>query len=220
MIQTALIFAAGRGERLRPLTDRLPKALCLVNGIPLIEYHVTALSQAGFTHIIINHAYLGDQIRRHLKNGAHFGLDITYSPEPPGALETGGAIIQALPQLGNEPFLTISADLFTTFPFHTLRLQLPYMAHLVLAPTSPTIPIGDFGLDAKGRVYLQPPAYTFGNIACFDPQLFHDLPLARLPLGRLLKQWIAQQKVTGELFHGAWHNIGSYTELQAVNHLR
>ncbi|MCX7116055.1 MAG: nucleotidyltransferase family protein [Gammaproteobacteria bacterium] len=216
-MKTALIFAAGRGERLRPLTDRMPKPMCLVKGMPLIEHHVRRLAAAGFTHVVINHAHLGGQIRQHLQQGAQFGIRITYSPEPPGALETAGAIIQALPFLGDAPFLTLSADLFTDYPFEHIELHPNYPAHLVLAPTSESIPKGDFGLNTQALVCNHPQRYTFGNIACFHPRLFQNLPRRRYPLGPLLRQWADAQWLTGEVYHGQWINIGSLAQLERAN---
>jgi MurNAc alpha-1-phosphate uridylyltransferase len=214
MITTALIFAAGRGERLRPLTDHLPKALCRVHGIPLIEHHVARLAQSGFTRIVINHAYLGGQIRRLLQKGQRYGIEIIYSPEPPGALETGGAIIQALPFLGTSPFLTLSADIFTDYPFAQMHLPEHASAHLVLAPVPPYLSKGDFTLNDSGWVaHTTHPPYTFGNLACFHPALFQNERLRRVPLGPFLKKLVQQQKVSGEVYRGTWINVGSLEQL-------
>ncbi|MBY0377209.1 MAG: NTP transferase domain-containing protein, partial [Gammaproteobacteria bacterium] len=121
-MKTAMILAAGRGDRLKPLTEKQPKAMCLVQQKPLIEHHVARLAELGFERIVINHAYLGSQIRRHLGTGSKWGIEICYAPEPPGGLETGGGIYNALPLLGKQPFVTVNADVFTDFNFRMLHL--------------------------------------------------------------------------------------------------
>jgi N-acetyl-alpha-D-muramate 1-phosphate uridylyltransferase len=214
MIKTALIFAAGRGERLRPLTDLLPKPMCQVGGIPLIEHLVRQLAQAGITHIVVNHAYLGSHIRRHLGNGLAFNLDISYSPEPPGALETGGGIIQALPLLGADPFLTVSADIFTNYPFANLTLRKCYQAHLVLVPKQTHTPNGDFGLNAEHLITNNPKTHTFGNIACFHPSLFKDRHLRRFRLADFLRPLAEAQMISGEVYNGTWLDTGSIERLK------
>ena len=212
-MKTALIFAAGRGERLRPLTDAIPKALCTVHNIPLIEHHVIQLARAGFERILINHAYLGDQIRRQLGSGARFGLEIIYLPEPPGALETGGAIVNALPYLDNAPFVTVSADIFTDYDFSTLRPPANQTAHLVLVPAHPAHPTGDFGLSNTHHITNTPRQYVFANIACFDPDLFKSYAPGRYPLAPWLRAWADQEKITGEIHSGVWFNIGTLERL-------
>lgn len=219
-MKTAIIFAAGRGERLRPLTDRICKAMCLINGIPLIEYHVRRLAEAGFKHLVINHAYLGSQIRRHLQDGKRFGVNISYSPEPPGALETGGAICQALPLLGQDPFIAISADIFTDFPFEKLSLPEGKACHLVLAPTCDYIPKGDFGLSSHHLVTNNPRTHTYANIACFHPRVFQSSPLRRFQLNTLLRSLVEQEQATGEIYTGQWINIGAKAQLSAAELLQ
>jgi MurNAc alpha-1-phosphate uridylyltransferase len=219
-MNTAFIFAAGRGERLRPLTDTRPKALMVVHGVPLIEHHVVRLAQAGFERILINHAYLGDQIKRHLGHGEKFGVDIIYLPEPPGALETGGALLHARPYLGHDPFITISADIFTDFNFSTLRQQTEKPVHLVLVPTEPAHPIGDFGLSEAQQITNTSRRYVFANIARFDPNVFQsNMPKHtphRTPLAPLLRHWVEQEQVSGQLYKGLWFNIGNEAQLSAA----
>lgn len=219
MIKTALVFAAGRGERLRPLTDRIPKPMCTVHGIPLIERLIRQLAVAGIEHVVINHAYLGSSIRRHLKKGQAFGLDISYSPEPPGALETGGGIIQALPLLGQEPFMTVSSDIITDFPFSSLKLREAYPIHLVLVPKQAHTPNGDFGLDTRGCISFDNKHFTFGNIACFHPRLFEHQHLRRLRLASFLKPLIQMHQVSGESYTGVWLDTGSIERLNMAERL-
>lgn len=218
MVKTAFIFAAGRGERLRPLTKTKPKALCSIHNIPLIEHHVRRLAQAGVSRVIINHAYLGWQIREHLKDGQAFGVRITYLPEPPGALETAGAIMQALPLL-SEPFLTVSADIFTDYPFQRLRLPQTSAAHVVLSPVPDYLSQGDFGLNAQGLIYPDKQGYTFANIACFDPSVFQRYTFGRFGLGRVLRELANEGRVSGEIYQGSWVNITTSSELALAESL-
>ena len=212
-MKTALILAAGRGERLKPLTDNIPKALCAVHHIPLIEHHVIRLARAGFERAIINHAHLGDQIKRHLGCGVRFGLEIIYLPEPPGAFETGGAVVNALPYLGEQPFVTLSADIFTDYDFSTLRRPNKNAAHLVLIQPHPAHPMGDFGLSSTHHVTNTPRTYVFSNIACFDPRLFREYSLGRYAMAPLLRQGADNGQVTGDVYHGVWFNIGTLERL-------
>lgn len=208
-MKTAMILAAGRGERLRPLTDSIPKALCKVHGIPLIEYHVTHLAHAGFNRIIINHAYLGGQIRQHLGNGARWDIEICYAPEPPGGLETGGGIFNALPFLGNAPFLTVNADIFTDFNFTTLALPEQSMAHLVVINKPPYLKNGDFGLSATGLLDNIHKQYTFSGIACYRPELFLSFKPGRYSIAPLLRTLASSGQLTGNAYIGKWVDIGS-----------
>ena len=219
-MKIAILLAAGRGERLRPLTDAIPKPLCHVQGLPLIEHHLVRLSQAGFRQIIINHAYLGDQIRQYLGNGSRWGLTILYSPEPPGALETGGGIYNALHRFGiNEPFITVNADIFTNYSFAELKIPKSSLAHLILAPNPFHNHKGDFGLSNKGEVTEENKDYTVVGIIGYDPQLFSQCQPGRYSVIPLIKKEIAKRKITGELFTGLWQDIGSLTRLKAANHL-
>ena len=213
-MKTAMILAAGRGERLRPLTDLTPKALCKVRGIPLIEHHVTHLVDAGFNRIIINHAYLGGQIRQYLGNGARWGVDIYYAPEPPGGLETGGGLLNALPLLGNAPFLTVNADIFTDFNFKTLKLPTNSMAHLIVIPKPHYLTHGDFGLSRTGLITNNEREYTFAGIACYRPECFDGLKPGRYSVTPLLRAWADAEQLTGEEHTGRWIDIGSPERLK------
>lgn len=216
-MKTALIFAAGRGERLKPLTDTCPKALCRIQGIPLIEYHVKHLSLAGFQTIIINHAYLGDMIRSHLGNGTRWNVNIHYSPEPPGALETGGALFNARQLIGNAPFVTVNADIITDYPFSTLSLPKNRIAHLVLVPQPAYYAHADFDLTTDGLLSLDEPQWTFSGIACYHPQLLHHLKPGRFSITPIIKQQSRLQQVSAELYHGEWIDIGTPERLKRAN---
>lgn len=219
-MKVAMILAAGRGERLRPLTDTLPKALCPVKGKPLIEHHVMRLAKAGFNRLIINHAYLGGQIRHYLGDGSHYGVEICYSPEPPGGLETGGGIVKALPLLGNEPFVTVNADIFTDFDFETLELDKIDCLHLILTHKNPELGHhGDFGLTPDNQVSNTNQDYTFTGIACYHPKLFTHCQAGRYSVTPLIRHWVTHNKVTGYLHEGTWSDVGSMERLHSLNQI-
>ncbi|MDH3763923.1 MAG: nucleotidyltransferase family protein [Gammaproteobacteria bacterium] len=210
----AMILAAGRGERLRPLTDRLPKPLLEVQGKPLIVYHLEALSRAGFSEVVINLSWLGDQIRALLGNGDAFGLTIEYSEEPE-ALETAGGIVQALPLLG-ERFVVVNADIFTDYDF---AIQKPDgIAHLVLVENPRHHAGGDFTLTKSTIGTEGTPRYTFSGISQFHRSFFAGLSPGKQALAPLLFAAAAKQRVTGELFHGSWSDIGTAQRLADLNH--
>lgn len=216
-MKTAMILAAGRGERLKPLTDTLPKAMCVVKGKPLIEHHVLALAKAGFERLVINHAYLGGAIRHHLGDGRQYGIEIIYSPEPPGALETGGAIVNALPLLGNTPFVTVNADVYTDFDFTTISLDSEFI-HLILVKNNSALKHhGDFGLTQENLVTNTHREYTFPGIACYHPQVFSQSKIGRYSVTSLIRQYVDIKKVTGSLYTGKWFDIGTYERLHAAN---
>ena len=217
MIKTAMILAAGRGERLKPITDFQPKALCTVHNIPLIEYHVANLACAGFNRLIVNHAYLGDQIRQHLGHGARWGIEIYYSPEPPGGLETGGGIVNALPLLGNQPFVTVNADIFTDYHFSALKLPVTSLAHLVLVKKPPYVGQGDFGISKSLQLDDINRDYTFSGIACYRPEVFNGCRPGRYSVTPLLRQLAMSGQATGELYRGKWFDIGTLERLQLAN---
>lgn len=216
-MKTAFIFAAGRGERLKPLTDHKPKALCTIHGIPLIEYHVQNLARAGFERLIINHAYLGGQIKQHFSHGAPFGLEILYAPEPPGGLETGGGIVNVLSLLGSEPFATINADIVTDFPFDTLCLPASGLTHLVLIKTPSYLLQADFGLNTARYVENTHRQYTFSGIACHHPRRFQSLHPGRYSLTPLLRFWANHHEVSGEVYEGEWCDVGTPDRLEELN---
>lgn len=209
-----MILAAGRGERMRPLTDKTPKSLLVVGGKPLIVRHIEKLAAAGFTGIVINHAHLGAIIEAALGTGARFGVDIAYSREAE-ALETAGGIAQALPLLGAAPFAVVNADVYSDFDYTRLagavgRIgQQDLWAHLVLVANPEHHAAGDFALH-DGRVAVDGARLTFSGIAAYCPAMFGTIPRgAKAPLAPLLRAAIAAQKVSGEHYCGRWRDIGT-----------
>ena len=218
-MKTAMILAAGRGERLKPLTEKSPKAMCLVGQRPLIEHHVDKLAGSGFERIIINHAYLGSAIRRHFGKGNKWGVEICYSPEPPGGLETGGGIYSALSLLGEKPFVTVNADVFTDYDFSSLTLSEGKMVNLVLVNNPEHNNKGDFDLIDQGQLSNQNKRYTFAGIACYHPQAFHQSQIGRYSVTPLLHELVSKQLATGELYQGLWVDIGSAERLRFANEI-
>lgn len=213
----AMILAAGRGERMRPLTDTTPKPLLPVAGRPLIAHHLAALAAAGITEVVINHAHLGDRIERVLGDGRDHGLAIRYSAEPEGALETGGGILQALPLLGDAPFVVVNGDVWCDFPFARLPARPDGLAHLVLVDNPPHHPRGDFAL-AAGRVRAHDgEALTYSGIAVLDPALFAGHAPGRFPLAPLLRAAIDHDAVSGEHWRGRWVDVGTPERLRELD---
>ena len=210
----AMILAAGRGERLRPLTDVTPKPLLEVQARPLIVHHLEALSTAGFTEVVINFSWLGKQIRDLLGNGAAFNLSIEYSEESE-ALETAGGIQQALPLLG-ERFIVVNADIFTDFDF-TRLMQIDSIAHLVLVENPPHHARGDFTLNESTLGIEGSPRYTFSGISQYHRSFFSGLAPGKHALAPLLFAAAEKHQVTGELFRGDWTDIGTLERLDALN---
>jgi len=215
----AMILAAGRGVRMRPLTDTTPKSLLAVGGKPLIAWQLEKLARAGFVELVINHAHLGHLIEAALGDGSRFGLSIRYSAESE-ALETAGGIALALPSLGAEPFLVINADSYSDYDYSRLPglLLADRLAHLVLVDNPPQHPRGDFALEAgrvreAGRRML-----TFSGIGVYAPRLFSGIPpRAKVPLAPLLRKAMAADRVSGEHYRGRWHDVGTAERLQALD---
>ncbi len=214
----AMILAAGRGERLRPLTDHTPKPLIQAAGKPLIEYQIEALARAGIHHIIINHAYLGEQLEQQLGTGSRWGVAIDYSAEDE-ALETGGGIFKALPLLGDAPFLVVNGDIWTDFDYSQLQLEASDLAHLVLIKNPPHNPEGDFVLEQGRVVEAEAVRYTFSGIGLYHPALFTHCTAAAFPLAPLLRQAITAGSVSGEYFEGNWIDVGTPQRLEVLNRL-
>jgi N-acetyl-alpha-D-muramate 1-phosphate uridylyltransferase len=214
----AMLLAAGRGERMRPLTDTLPKPLLSVGGAPLIAWHLAALARAGIREVVINLSWLGEKVRAALGDGASYGLSIRYSDEGPVALETGGGILRALPLLGPAPFLVVSADVWTDIDFARLRLEPDALAQLVLIPNPPHHPRGDFGLDAGWVVNRDSERLTYGNVGIYRPEFFAGFAEGRFPLIQPLNRGIAARQVRGELHRGQWCDVGTPARLAELNH--
>jgi len=212
-----MILAAGRGERMRPLTDRTPKPLLPVAGKPLIVWHLERLAKAGYRDIAINHAHLPDQIEGLLDDGSAWGVNIRYSAEPPGALETAGGIANALPLLGDDPFLVVNGDIWCDLDFATLpKLADGDLAHLVLVPNPPHHPNGDFDL-LEGRAGASP-RLTFSGIGLYRPHLFASVERGRpAKLAPLLREAMAANRVSGQIHNGRWVDVGTPERLTALD---
>jgi MurNAc alpha-1-phosphate uridylyltransferase len=215
--RVAMILAAGRGERLRPLTDTTPKPLLRVRGEPLIERHVMRLQRAGISRIVINLCWLGAQIRDYLGDGARYGVNLTYSDEQPRALETAGGIIHALEHLEPGPFAVVNGDIYTDFPFETLAVHGDRDAHLVLVPNPPQHPAGDFGLEQGSAVPEAEHRYTFSGIALYRHGFFAGLSDGVQPLKPLLLRSMAAQRCSAQLYTGVWEDVGTAQRLEALN---
>lgn len=214
----AMILAAGRGERMRPLTDHTPKPLLLAAGKPLIEHTITQLVAAGFYDIVINHAHLGLQIETRLGNGNQFGASISYSSEGEQALETAGGIINAMHLLGDEVFLVVNGDIATDFPFAELKNLTVDLAHLVLVDNPAHNTQGDFGLDSTGLVLSNGvEQLTFSGIGLYRPELFKNIPNGPSKLAPLLRKAIAERRVSGQKMNSFWMDIGTPERLQELD---
>jgi len=214
----AMILAAGLGSRMRPLTDVTPKPLLKIGGIPLIVWHLEKLAHEGFSDVVINIAHLGYQIPDALGDGSEWGLSITYSDEQEeGGLESAGGIVKALPQLKeSEPFLVINGDIFTNYDFDTKKRLAPgVLAHLILVPNPEHNPDGDFALE--NNMIIDTKQYTFSGIGYYSPELFNDIPYGKSALAPLLRKAMHEGKVSGELFEGTWHDIGTPQRLERLN---
>ena len=212
----AMILAAGRGERMRPLTDHTPKPLLEVGGRALIVHVINALRAAGISQLVINHAWHGEQLVAALGDGSAHGVDISWSPEPNGALDTGGGIRNALPLLGDDPFIVCNGDVWSDFDFARLRREPAGLAHLVLVDNPAQHPRGDFVLDG-GTVHNREGArLTFAGIGVYRPALFEEPHPRRFPLAPLLREAMARGLVSGEHHRGRWCDAGTPERLQAL----
>ena len=212
----AMILAAGRGERLRPLTDAVPKPLIEVGGKPLIEYHLEALSAAGFTRIVINLGHLGHLLPAALGDGSRWGIEIHWSDEQPEALETGGGIFKALPMLGPSPFLVVNGDIRTDFPFNRLRAVKCDWAHLVMVPNPAHNPEGDFALVQSRILPCGEQKLTFSGIAVYHPRLFDGCREGKFSVVPLLRSAMEHHTVTGERYAGLWDDVGTPERLKSI----
>jgi N-acetyl-alpha-D-muramate 1-phosphate uridylyltransferase len=212
----AMLLAAGRGERLRPITDSLPKPLVPVRGRPLIAWHLAALVSAGVREVVINLSWLGEQLRAALGDGSEFGVRITWSEEGPVPLETGGGIFHALPWLGPDAFLVVNADIWTDIDFGSLSLEPESHAHLVLIPNPPHHPRGDFGLDGDLVVDRDSERLTYSGVGIYRPEFFAGCAPGRFPLLPLLNRAIAARRVRARVHHGVWCDVGTAERLASL----
>lgn len=215
----AMVLAAGRGERMRPLTEVTPKPLLKAGGEALIERHLHALQAAGIREVIINIAYLGKKIVDALGDGRAFGLKVTYSDEGEAPLEAAGGIVHALPQLGHEPFLIVNADIWTDFPFQSLPERLNGLAHLVMVDNPDHHPCGDFALN-NGVLRLDGlRKLTYSGIGLYHPAMFQGYAPGKRPLLPLLQKAMRTTSVSGQHYTGRWLDIGTPERLQALDSL-
>ncbi len=212
----AMLLAAGRGERLRPLTDRIPKPLIEAGGKSLIVHLIEALAKAGHDDIVINVSWLGDAIQSALGNGDRHGVRLSYSPEPEDALETGGGIVNALPLLGEAPFVVVSSDIYTDFPFAHLPKEPQGLAHLVLVDNPPHNPGGDFAIDNERLRNQGNRRLTFSGIGVYRRELFQGRSPGRFPLAPLLRQAADDDRATAEHYRGRWWDVGSVERLEKL----
>ena len=212
----AMILAAGRGERLRPLTDITPKPLLEVQGKALIVRHLEHLRDAGITQVVVNTSWLAEKIHKALGDGKSWGVHLQYSYEGPEPLETGGGILKALPLLGREPFLVVNGDVFTDFPFENLKHRLKHddLAYLVMVGNPVQHPQGDFHLSPTGRLRMVgEPRLTYSGIGVYRTEFFQDCRAGRFPLLPWLQNAMQQDRLGGELYRGAWSDIGTDARL-------
>nr|WP_256489465.1 nucleotidyltransferase family protein [Pleionea sp. CnH1-48] len=212
-----MILAAGFGKRMLPLTEHTPKPLLKVGKQSLIEHHLDGLATAGVKDVVINTAHLAEQIEQTLGNGQRYGLNIEYSREP-YPLETAGAIIQALPLLGSQEFILVNGDVFTDFDFSTLMSKNTQYAHLIVVPNPEQHPEGDFALRDGVLNSTDLPKYTYAGLGLYHPQMFANYEAGSvLPLGPILRQQMLQQHISGQLYEGVWHDIGTPQRLEQLN---
>ena len=219
-ISTAMILAAGRGDRMRPLTDHTPKPLLEVGGKPLIVWHLERLAAAGIRRVVINHAHLGHQIEQALGDGTAWGISIAYSAEGEGqALETGGGIFRALPLLGDAPFLVINGDVWCDLDPGSLDLSDEDLALLVMVDNPTHHPQGDFHLSASRVDDDGEPRLTFGGIGVYSPALFDGCPDGAFPLAPLLRRAMSSRRVAGRHHRGAWVDVGTPQRLEQLDRM-
>lgn len=217
----AMILAAGQGKRLRPITNTIPKPLVPVQGVPLIKWHIDKLKACGVTELVVNGAYLKEVLFNYLGDGAQWGVKIAISPEEGDGLETAGGIIQALPMLGDEPFLVVNGDVFIDGDYQRF-MQCPFtgtnandVAHLFLTHNPAHNAQGDFGISAQGRMEYGG-AYTFSGIAWYKPEAFAGKAVCREPLRPYFDRWVAEGKISAEYLEQPWFDVGTPERLQEL----
>ena len=215
----AMILAAGRGKRMRPLTDHTPKPLLAVGGKPLIEHHIEKLAAAGCERIVINLAYLGKQIRTHLGSGERFGVELLFSDEGESGLETAGGIRKALPLLGDAPFWLVNGDVWTDFDFCQLPCELAAgdLGHLMMVANPEHNPHGDFVLDQGRLKHEGEHKLTYSGVALLAPALVAELPIGVAPLAPLLKHAMAKGRIAGSQLNARWCDVGTPERLMQLN---
>jgi MurNAc alpha-1-phosphate uridylyltransferase len=213
----AMILAAGRGERMRPLSDTVPKPLLEAGGKPLIVHLIERLAHAGLRDIVINYSHLGEKISAYLGNGSHQGVHLTYSHEAGSGLETGGGILKALTLIDTDPFVVVNGDIWTDFSFARLPSRLKGSAHLVLVNNPPHHPQGDFSLQDGTVLSEGEPRLTFSGIGVYARALFANCEPGKFPLAPLLRAAMARRQVSGELYTGRWRDIGTPERLKALD---
>ena len=219
-MKKAMLLAAGRGERLKPLTDSLPKPLMQVGSMSLIEHNLLKLKASGIEEVVINVCYRAKQIMEQIGDGQRYGLKVIFSYEPNKPLGTGGGVSQALRFLGDAPFILLSSDIWTDYPFDQLRLLADQVAHLVMVENPYFHPKGDYSLLPTGL--LDPevePKYTYGNIAIIHPDLFKESVDHSFPIANLFVKGMQAKKISGELYRGKWFNVGTIEELKRLNQM-
>jgi MurNAc alpha-1-phosphate uridylyltransferase len=212
----AMILAAGRGERLRPLTDRIPKSLVEVRGESLLERHLENVRSAGIKTVVINLGWLGEQIVERVGSGKRYGLDVIYSQEGDNILETGGGIHKALPHLGNDPFLVVNADIYTDMPVPNVQLEERYLGHLVMVSTPDYRNRGDFDIEDGLIRNGENAAHTFSGVAVYRPEFFADCEAGRFPLAPMLRDAADRGQLSGTLYDGLWADVGTPERLAAL----
>lgn len=212
----AMILAAGRGERLRPLTDAIPKALVEVHGQSLLERHLATVRDAGIRTVVINLGWLGEEIVERVGSGRRYGLEVVYSPEGDNVLETGGGIHRALPMLGDEPFLVVNADIVTDMPIPDVDMAADHLGHLLMVPTPDYRDCGDFEL-RDGLVRNDDMAtLTFSGVAIYRRELFDGCEAGRFPLAPILREAADAGRLSGALYEGMWADVGTPERLAAI----
>ena len=211
-----MILAAGRGERLRPLTDQIPKSLVEVRGKSLLERHLENVKSSGIETVVINLGWLGDRIVQRIGSGSRYGLEVIYSQEGDNILETGGGIHKALPLLGSEPFLVVNADIYTDMTVPNVTLADDHLGHLVMVPTPDYRDHGDFDLIDGLVRNSQNSIYTFSGVAIYRPELFADCEPGRFPLAPMLREAADGGQLAGSLYEGLWADIGTPERLAAL----
>lgn len=212
----AMILAAGRGERLRPLTDTVPKCLVEVRGQSLLERHLEHVSKAGIKIVVINLGWLGEQIVERVGSGSEFGLNVLYSDEGDNVLDTGGGVRKALSILGSEPFLVLNADIFTEMPIPKITLRDSALGHLVLVPTPDYRTVGDFDLDGGMIRNSETPALIFGGVAMYRPEFFDGSEPGKFSIVPLMRAAAEADRLQGSLYEGVWADVGTPERLAAI----